>query len=440
MIDKRFEKLKKTIEEEKKSLKELENTYSDLEKSDPEDRVMISSQIEVLEKNIKEINENLKEDLSMLLFSNPLEIEKKPLKDKGPEIKKGSKEKREDNPLKSEGGEVYSKKQIAPVGLEIETIKKLKKAEEEKKKKENEKKDSSTYTKVASQFFSQYSRKLLGSKTFKKLEDQLIKANLNYTPVGYISVIVLSTFISFFIAGFLFLFFLFFNVEAVLPIITRVADPINIRFFKVFWMLIVIPLGTFLFMYIYPSLEKSSTEDAINAELPFATINMSAISGSMINPIKIFEIIIKTGEYPALSKEFTKMINEINLYGYDLVNALKDTAKNNASKRLSELLNGLSTTIHSGGDLSKFFEERAQTLLFNYKLERERSAKAAETFMDLYISLVIAAPMILMLLLMIMKMSGLGVSLTVGGIALLIILGVVVINIIFMTFLHIKKN
>jgi flagellar protein FlaJ len=111
-------------------------------------------------------------------------------------------------------------------------------------------------------------------------------------------------------------------------------------------------------------MEKRSLEQLIELELPFATIHMSAISGSLISPKKIFEIIVSTGEYPTLQKEFTKMINEMNIYGYDIISALKNTAKNSPSKRLSELLNGLATTITSGGDLPKFFEKRSETLLF----------------------------------------------------------------------------
>lgn len=88
----------------------------------------------------------------------------------------------------------------------------------------------------------------------------------------------------------------------------------------------------------------------------------------------------------------------------------------------------------------KFFDKRSETLLFNHKIEEQKSAKAAETSMDLYISLGIATPMILMLLLMIMKISGLGIGMSVGTIALLVIMGVFLINVFFLTFLHLKRN
>lgn len=438
--DTSFKKLKAILSDEKKQANEIEKFYESLDKANEEEKGLLNTQIKALEKKIKETHGLLKTAFNEILFSEALEIKKESLKDKDPQLSKNKTDVEEtSDKLASKGGQRYTLKDIAPIGLEKETLKQIK-WEKKKRKEHKSKKESNEYTKIASQMFSKYSRKLLGNKSFEKLEDSLIRANLDFTPVGYVSVIIFTTFISAMIAAFLFLFFLFFNIEAVLPIITRATEPINIRFLKVIWLLFAVPVGTFLFMYLYPAMEKSSAEDAIDRELPFATIHMAAISGSMINPVKIFEIIISTKEYPALSKEFIKMINEINLYGYDLVSALRNTANNSPSKTLTELLNGLSIAIHSGGNLGKFFDKRAQTLLFTYKLEQQKSSKSAETFMDMYISLVIAAPMILMLLMMIMKISGLGISMSINGIALMIIMGVVVINVIFMAFLHLKKK
>ena len=138
-------------------------------------------------------------------------------------------------------------------------------------------------------------------------------------------------------------------------------------------------------------------------------------------------------------KSVTKLLNEINIYGYDLITALKNVSYNSPSKKLSELLNGLATTISSGGNLPDFFKKRSETLLFEYKIEREKQIKTSETFMDVYISVVIAAPMILMLLLVMMKISGLGFSLSTGTITLITVLGVFLINIFFLTFLQIKQ-
>ena len=159
----------------------------------------------------------------------------------------------------------------------------------------------------------------------------------------------------------------------------------------------------------------------------------------MNKKIKIFSIIAYTKEYPALEREFNKLLNEINIYGYDLVTALKDSALNCPSQKLAELFNGLATTITSGGNLFDFFDKRAQTMLFEYRLDKEKNTKTAETFMDIYISVVIAAPMILMLLLMMMKVSGIGVSFSTSMITFIVVGGVSLINIMFLSFLQLKQ-
>jgi flagellar protein FlaJ len=323
--------------------------------------------------------------------------------------------------------------------FEKETIKRLKKKDKTVEvKKETQKVNE--YARFAGRIFSNLSKKMLKKKKFTKVSQDLIKSNLNYNSITYISTMFLNASIALIIAFIVFLFLLFFNVSSEMPFITRTTGNMLIRALSTFWIIIVAPVATFFFMYIYPSMEKKSLEGKINAELPFAMIHMSAISGSMIDPVKIFSIMVTTKEYPNLEKEFNKLLNEINVYGYDLVSALKDLALDSPSQKLSDFFNGLATTITSGGSLYEYFGERAQSLLFDYKLENEKQIKTAETFMDIYISVVIAAPMILMLLLMMMKISGLGISLSTAMISFLVAGGVGMINVLFLVFLQVKQQ
>jgi flagellar protein FlaJ len=305
---------------------------------------------------------------------------------------------------------------------------------------EKKQRTASKYVQISNKIFSKFSENILGQESFKDFKTNLIKANLQFLPRSYISVVLFTTLLSIGVAFFLFLFFLFFNISATFPMLSLVEEGLASRLAKVFWLLFVVPFATFFIMYFYPSLEARSAENKIDIELPFAAINMSSIAGSMIDPSKIFSIILTTKEYPNIEKEFIKLLNEINLLGYDLVTALRNSAINSPSKRLSELFNGIATTISSGGNLSEFFSKRAESLLFEYRLEREKRTRAAETFMDIYISVVIAAPMILMLLLMMMKISGLGIQLSTSMITLIMVLGVTIVNIGFLTFLHLKQS
>lgn len=319
---------------------------------------------------------------------------------------------------------------------EKNVVKRIEKRKESEIKRENKK--PNVYAGFASKIFSDFARPLVDSKSFAGVIQDLLKTNMGIIPSSYISIIIFSVIISFGVALILFLFLLFFNVSSVAPFITPVTDLVS-RFLSLFWVLFVIPIVTFVFLYSYPSLERRNLENGIDQELPFATINMSAIAGSKIEPTNIFNIIISTGEYPHLKTQFIKIMNEIGVYGHDLVTALRDSADNCPSKKLADLYNSLATNITSGGDLGEFFEKRSETLLLDYRLERERYTRSSETFIDVYISIVIAAPMILMLLLMMIEVSGLGISLAPTTISLIMILGVAGVNLIFLMFLRIKQ-
>jgi len=323
------------------------------------------------------------------------------------------------------------------IKLERSVIERLKK----RKKRVLEKKEEkvSGYVKLANKIFSKISLSLYKNNTFSSLKKDLIQANLPYLPVSYISTMFLTTLLAGIIAFFVFLFFLFFNLTIKFPFVAQYTGEFMARFVKVIWILLLAPLATFFIMLVYPSSEKNYIKDRINQELPFVAIHMSAIAGSKIEPSKIFEIITLTREYPYVSREFTKIINEINIYGYNLIGAIRKTALNTSSYKLAEVLNGIATTVTSGGNLDKYFEKKAQSLLFEYRLEKEKYTRLAETFMDIYISVVIAAPMILMLLLMMIKVTGIGIKLTTQMLTMIIIGGVSFINIIFLTFLYFKQ-
>ena len=432
-----FLDLKKDIAREIKMIRELNVFLKEFDnKKNIRDRQAIDENVRHLKSSIEEVCQQMIENLSWISVNAPLKLQV-------PEIKEEEKKavaksgKKWDILGMPDFLKFQNKYKIS--GIERGTLKRLKKKEEKEKIEKRKIKKPNFYVGYANKMFSDFSADLTKKYKFRELQADLMKANMNFLLRSYISVIILTSLISFFISIFLVIFFLFFNIQATLPIVTLTKENIIIRFLETFWLIGVLPMSTLLFMYFYPSLERDSVERKIDIELPFATINMAAISGSLIDPTKMLNIIISTQEYPALEREFTKLLNSVNVLGQDFISALRNSGFNTASKKLSALFNGLATTINSGGDLPKFFQERAETMLFEYNLEREKSTKAAETFMDIYISVVIAAPMILMLLLMMMRISGLGIPLSTGAITLIMILGVVGINIVFLIFLQLKQ-
>ncbi len=401
-----------------------------------EEKKIIFSQINELRSSLKKNNQELAELLNGVSFPKILPKKYEPEKEKAisPRENVAQEKNVREKILPSIPKEELKKFEISEI--EKETLKRL-----NKKRKiifEKPEKKSSSYIKISNRFFSDASMKLEKSEMFRQLKRDLIKSNLGILPVSYISVLLFTVGISFFVSIFVTLFFTFFNFGFSIPLITLVEN-VSGRILKTIWLLVAIPVLTFVVMYFYPSVEKDSAERKINQELPFVAIHMAAIAGAMVEPSRIFSIIISTNDYPNVQKEFVKVINEINIYGYDLVSVLRNVAFNNSSSKLAELLNGMATTITSGGDLAEFFEKRAESLLFDHRLEREKYTKSAETFIDIYISVVIAAPMIIMLLIMMMKISGMGIGFSAGTITFLMILAVCIINILFIAFMSLKQ-
>jgi flagellar protein FlaJ len=167
---------------------------------------------------------------------------------------------------------------------------------------------------------------------------------------------------------------------------------------------------------------------------------MSAIAGSDVEPTKIFQIIADSKEYKFVGREMQKVINQMELYGADLVVALKNIARTTLNSRLAELLNGMATNVSTGASLKNYLEKKSETMLIDYRLERERYNSLAANFMDIYISVLITAPLILIIIIVIMNVANLNfMQLSTSflvGISLAIL---ILANIAFLIFLKIKQ-
>ena len=94
------------------------------------------------------------------------------------------------------------------------------------------------------------------------------------------------------------------------------------------------------------------------------------------------------------------------MFGYDLTTALRNVAKTTPSPKFRELLNGIITTLETGGDLKDYLNEKAKDALSTYKLERKKYVEALATYSDIYTGVLIAAPLLFLVTLAIINMIG----------------------------------
>ena len=438
-----IETLQSNIAQEKSLIEKLDNLFLEYQGLDsPADKKVMENAIASTQNQLKILNNSIPDLLSDIKLAKKLP---------GKSSKSGKKSNLITLKYNAAGGEnlvaINSKdkdKYLEQLNISNQAMKDLKKRG--KKIEDEFKQDFKSpnyYIKYSNKFFGKYSDNLIEQGYFTGLKRSLQKGGFAILLNSYVAMMLFTTFISIFVALFLGLIFLAINIGLSAPFISLVDySQVSFlqRFVIIFFSVLIAPALVFLAIYFYPSTEQSSIEQKVDYELPFATIQMAAIAGANIEPSNIFRIIALNREYPNIKNEAKKLLNQINLYGYSLVTALRNSAQVSPSKAWADLLNGISTTIRSGGNLSRFLSKRAETLLFEYRIQREKATKFAETFMDIYISVVIAAPMMIMLLLVMMSISGLGSDLSVGMISLIIVSIVSVINIFFLMFLQLNQK
>ena len=296
------------------------------------------------------------------------------------------------------------------------------------------------YARFANKYFRNLSDKFVQKGHLRSLDYDLRKINSPYVVRTYLSMIFLSMSIAAIFAFLLLIVLIFFKIGIDFPFFTSAGESAFLRFVKFFWIIFVIPLITGVIIYMYPGSERKNIGNRINQELPFVTIHISAIATSGIEPLTVFKIISKSDEYKYTRPEIIKLLNLVNFHGYDLVTALKKSSKITPSLKLAALFDGFAVAISSGGDLNQFLEKRAESLLFDYKLEREKYTKTSETFLDIYISIAIAAPMIMLILFVILATTSISImGLSINALTILMLLGVVLLNLGFLVFLKLKQ-
>src|SRR3989338_5357283 len=426
-----IEQLKKNIEAEIVMVGELDQVYSKYSDFDDAESKYYNKVIDSLIRRIKILNDSIPQIINNITLAKKLE----PSSKKGVLLEKVSL-KKEVEVFVSERGKAEFLKEL---NIDTKLLKKIKKRQKTVSKDVDKFQTSNAYGRTSNKLFLEWSQKLVDKGDFKSLRIDVRKSNLNILSTTYISMMFFSTVLAFLLGLLVTIFFLFFSLNFLDFSINLYSGNYFLRFIKLLWIPFLFPLLAFVLFYSYPSAEKKSVASRINQEIPFVVIHMASIAGSGIEPIEIFRIIAISKEYEFAGREFRKILNQTNLYGYDLSTALRNVSMSSPSLKFSELLNGMSVTINSGGDMRTFFEKRAESLLLEYRLEREKATKTAETFMDLYISIVIATPMIMMMLLVIISISKISTGFNTTQMTTAIIGIVAIVNILFLTFLHMKQ-
>ena len=262
---------------------------------------------------------------------------------------------------------------------------------------------------------------------FGFLYNALRSANVKVLSNTYVNIMILST-----------LFVMALSSVVLVVIFFILSYPVYQIILRSIILSIIAGFACATIFYAYPFMKIKDRRRNITTNLPFAANHMAAVATSGVPPASMFELIAVSKEYGEIGVEVKKIVDFITIFGYDLLTAIKTVAATTPSPNLKEFLEGMVSTIETGGDLDRYLRQEADQAALTYNLERQRYNETVSTYSDIYTGLLIAAPLFFVAAMSLVNLLG-G---TVGGIGVDVIMSVgayliiPLLNISFLAFLQ----
>lgn len=160
---------------------------------------------------------------------------------------------------------------------------------------------------------------------------------------------------------------------------------------------------TFVVFLLYPGYIAGNRKRNIDATLPYAINYVTAMSTAGIPPAEIFRQLGSSTMYGESAAEARFVALEIDLFGKDLIEALRVISSTTPSFRMKEFLQGAMGCISSGSNLTEYFRNKAE----QYSLENRQTQKLFLDTLGLiaesYVTAMVAGPLFLIILQSIMS-------------------------------------
>ena len=168
--------------------------------------------------------------------------------------------------------------------------------------------------------------------------------------------------------------------------------------------------SSFGICFIYPNYVAFSRGNNIDSNLPIIANFMSVLASAGMPPEAIVRSLARVGKEFRIEKEASAIIGDIELLGMDLTSALKRASEKAPSKQFGRMLDGVVTTSHLGGDLAGFLREEAEKFRREKMIMMRHFVDNLGIIAETYITFMVAAPLMLIVMLSVMAFIGGGIT------------------------------
>jgi flagellar protein FlaJ len=160
---------------------------------------------------------------------------------------------------------------------------------------------------------------------------------------------------------------------------------------------------TFLVFLLYPAYVSGNRKRNIDANLPYAINYVTAMSSAGIPPAEIFRLLGGSPIYGECATEARFVALEIDLYGRDLIDALRLISSTTPSYRMKEFLQGAMGSISAGSDLTEYFRTKANQYALENRQTQKMFLETLGLIAESYVTAMVAGPLFLIILQSIMS-------------------------------------
>ena len=155
-----------------------------------------------------------------------------------------------------------------------------------------------------------------------------------------------------------------------------------------------------------PYQRASARSREINMLLADSVSFMYALSVGGLNQLEILEAMAKAEDtYGEVAKEFQSIVQETEYFDTDYRTAIRNQALETPSDELGQFLTDMLSIINSGGDMTRFLEDKKEKHMRTSKQQQELTLETLELFGEMYMTLSLF-PLLLIIVIVIMSMMG----------------------------------
>lgn len=266
--------------------------------------------------------------------------------------------------------------------------------------------------------YQRFCYKILG-KLFKhnpEYDRLLEKANMGIIGEVYKSVMWLTFFLLFFIPFAVMLVIVLYSIYGLgyaifLPslsslspqnILSTIANPVTFILLLSFMISFIIAPVTLIFFITQPGSRVKARQRKIDEALPSALSFISAMAATTITPHEIFGSLSRQAAFGEVAEESRRIYTDMVLFGMDAISAINDAIERSVSSRWREFLQGMVSTINSGGELRSYFTAKAVEAMSESRENLRRIISSISVMAEAYVTVGIAFPIFLIILLVAM--------------------------------------